>query len=89
VIPDDGIRGSTAPFDGEPPQGVDIRCSNRHESRIYLRGMTFEMAIDYARMLDGSAYPTDPRLDPTNKTIGICQICGAPFKCVPFGYVEN
>jgi hypothetical protein len=88
------MEGSTAPFDdGAPEQGVDLQCDNGHSQRIYLRGMTAEMANDYAGILDGTSpmYVTDPRVARQETFIGHCQRpnCGALFRATPFGFRNN
>jgi hypothetical protein len=83
---------STAPFDdGSPPQGVDLACETGHTARIYLSGMTAQMARDYAGMLDGTSpmYVVDPRAPGQDTFIGHCKDCGALFRATPFGYEEN
>lgn len=88
-------EGSTAPFnDGTPEQGVELLCENNHRQRIYLRGMTAEMADDYAGILDGTSpvYAYPPREHPvTESSIGRCQFnsCGAWFRATPFGFRNN
>ncbi len=80
--------GSTLPFEGQPECGVDLACENGHQQRLFLSGMTRQMAEDYAQMLDGSSpmYVRDPRSDPTNTWIGRCKDCGGVFTATVFGF---
>ena len=88
------VEGSTAPFPDEPAQGVDLACAAGHQQRIFLRGYTREMAIDFAGMLDGTSpmFVHPPReVDSAHTMIGKCtwEGCGAWFRAVPFGYDNN
>ena len=80
------IYGSTAPFLDAPEQGLQLACDNGHRSRWYLRGVTLEMALDYAAMLDGThpMFVYSPREDPGSPW-GHCSVprCGALFRAEP------
>jgi hypothetical protein len=68
---------------------LDLICENGHSQRLYVRGMTAAMALDYARILDGShdIYVVKPRDDP--HSFARCKDCGGSFTATLFGFNDN